>query len=26
MTTAAFLAKSGLDVVCVEKNDYIGGA
>ena len=26
LTTAAFLAKSGLDVVCVEKNDYIGGA
>jgi phytoene dehydrogenase-like protein len=26
LTTAAFLAKAGLDVVCVEKNDYIGGA
>ncbi len=26
LTNAAFLAKSGLDVVCVEKNDYIGGA
>jgi phytoene dehydrogenase-like protein len=24
LTTAAFLAKAGLDVVCVEKNDYIG--
>ena len=22
LTTAAFLAKAGLDVVCVEKNDY----
>ena len=26
LTTAAFLAKAGLDVICVEKNDYIGGA
>ena len=26
LTTAAFLAQAGLDVVCVEKNDYIGGA
>jgi len=26
LTSAAFLAKAGLDVVCVEKNDYIGGA
>jgi len=26
LTTAAYLAKGGLDVVCVEKNDYIGGA
>jgi len=26
LTTAAFLAKAGLDVLCVEKNDYIGGA
>ena len=26
LTTAAFLQKAGLDVVCVEKNDYIGGA
>ena len=26
LTTAAFLAKAGLDVVCVEKNDYNGGA
>ena len=26
LTTAAFLAKAGLDVVCVEKNDFIGGA
>ena len=26
LTTAAFLAKAGLNVVCVEKNDYIGGA
>jgi phytoene dehydrogenase-like protein len=26
LTTAAFLAKAGLDVVCVEKNDYVGGA
>lgn len=26
LATAAFLAKAGLDVVCVEKNDYIGGA
>ena len=26
LTTAAFLAKAGLDVVCVEKNPYIGGA
>ena len=26
LTTAAFLATAGLDVVCVEKNDYIGGA
>ncbi|MGH8221698.1 MAG: phytoene desaturase family protein [Woeseiaceae bacterium] len=26
LTSAAFLAKAGLDVVCVEQNDYIGGA
>ena len=26
LTAAAFLAKAGLDVVCVENNDYIGGA
>lgn len=26
LTTAAYLAKAGLDVVCVEKNEYIGGA
>ena len=26
LTTAAYLAKAGLDVVCVKKNDYIGGA
>ena len=26
LTTAAFLAKAGLNVICVEKNDYIGGA
>ena len=26
LTNAAYLAKAGLDVVCVEKNDYIGGA
>lgn len=26
LTNAAFLAKAGLDVLCVEKNDYIGGA
>ena len=26
LTNAAFLARAGLDVVCVEKNDYIGGA
>ena len=26
LTTAAFLARAGLEVVCVEKNDYIGGA
>ncbi|MDH3547049.1 MAG: NAD(P)/FAD-dependent oxidoreductase [Gammaproteobacteria bacterium] len=26
LTTAAYLAKAGLAVVCVEKNDYIGGA
>jgi phytoene dehydrogenase-like protein len=26
LTNAAFLAKAGLDVICVEKNDYIGGA
>ena len=26
LTNAAYLAKSGLDVLCVEKNDYIGGA
>ncbi len=26
LANAAFLAKAGLDVVCVEKNDYIGGA
>ncbi len=25
LTTGAFLAKAGLDVVCVEKNDFIGG-
>lgn len=26
LTTAAYLAKAGLDVVVLEKNDYIGGA
>ena len=26
LTTAAFLAKAGLKVLCLEKNDYIGGA
>lgn len=26
LANAAFLAKAGLDVVCVEKNDYVGGA
>ncbi len=26
LTTAAFLAKAGLNVLCLEKNDYIGGA
>ncbi len=26
LTNSAYLAKSGLDVLCVEKNDYIGGA
>ena len=26
LTSAAFLAKAGLDVLVVEKNDYIGGA
>ena len=26
LTNAAFLAKAGLDVLVVEKNDYIGGA
>ncbi|NOX70770.1 MAG: NAD(P)/FAD-dependent oxidoreductase [Gammaproteobacteria bacterium] len=26
LANAAFLAKAGLDVVCVEKNEYIGGA
>ncbi|HSD70228.1 MAG TPA: NAD(P)/FAD-dependent oxidoreductase [Woeseiaceae bacterium] len=26
LTNAAFLAKAGLNVLCVEKNDYIGGA
>ncbi|MAP36154.1 MAG: amine oxidase, partial [Chloroflexi bacterium] len=26
LTNAAFLAKSGLDVVVLEKNDHIGGA
>ncbi len=26
LTSAAYLAKSGLDVLVVEKNDYIGGA
>jgi phytoene dehydrogenase-like protein len=26
LTTAAFLAKAGLDVLCLEKNEYIGGA
>jgi phytoene dehydrogenase-like protein len=26
LTNAAYLAKSGLNVLCVEKNDYIGGA
>jgi len=26
LTTAAFLAKAGLDVLCLEQNEYIGGA
>ena len=26
LANAAYLAKSGLDVLCLEKNDYIGGA
>ncbi|HEX2138880.1 MAG TPA: FAD-dependent oxidoreductase, partial [Woeseiaceae bacterium] len=26
LANAAFLAKAGLDVLCVEKNEYIGGA
>ncbi len=26
LTTATFLAKAGLRVLCIEKNDYIGGA
>jgi len=26
LTTAAFLARAGLRVLCLEKNDYIGGA
>ncbi len=26
LTNAAYLAKSGLNVLCLEKNDYIGGA
>ena len=26
LTTAAFLARAGLRVACIEKNDYIGGA
>ncbi|MCH8136797.1 MAG: NAD(P)-binding protein, partial [Proteobacteria bacterium] len=26
LANAAFLAKVGLNVVCIEKNDYIGGA
>jgi len=26
LTTAAFLARAGLSVLCLEKNDYIGGA
>ncbi len=26
LTNAAYLAKSGLDVLCLEKNDHIGGA
>ena len=26
LTNAAYLAKSGLDVLCLERNDYIGGA
>ena len=26
LTNAAYLAKAGLNVVVVEKNDYIGGA
>ncbi len=26
LTNAAYLAKAGLDVVVLEKNDYIGGA
>ena len=26
LTNAAFLAKAGLDVLCVERNEYIGGA
>ena len=26
LTNAAYLAKAGLDVLCLERNDYIGGA
>ncbi len=26
LTNAAFLAKAGLDVLCLEKNEYVGGA
>ena len=26
LTAAAYLAKAGLDVIVLEKNDYIGGA
>ena len=26
LANAAFLAKAGMDVLCLEKNDYIGGA
>ena len=26
LTNAAYLAKAGLNVVVIEKNDYIGGA